>query len=152
MKLFRNLTTLLFAAVVSISALAQDHGTREEAKSMVSAALAHIKKVGNDSAFKDFTTDKATWTKKDLYVVVQDTKGVVLAHGTNDKLVGKNLIDIKDQSGKLFVRELISVGGKGEGWVDYDWSNPVSKKVEGKSSFVKRIPGFEGIVLVGVYR
>jgi signal transduction histidine kinase len=46
----------------------------------------------------------------------------------------------------------LSVGGKGGGWVDYDFSNPVSKKVEGNSSFVKRIPGFEGVVLVGVYR
>jgi signal transduction histidine kinase len=84
--------------------------------------------------------------------VVQDTKGVVLVHGANEKLVGKNLIDFKDQNGKLFVQELISTGNKGEGWVDYDFTNPTTKKVEGKSSFVKRIPGFDGIVLVGAYR
>jgi signal transduction histidine kinase len=76
----------------------------------------------------------------------------VLAHGANEKLVGKNLIDFKDQNGKLFVQELIATGSKGEGWVDYDFSNPVSKKVEPKSSYVKKIPGFDGIVLVGAYR
>jgi hypothetical protein len=70
---------------------------------MVSAALAHIKKVGNAAAFKDFSNDKATWIKKDLYVVVQDMKGAVLAHGTNEKLIGKYLPDFKDQNGKLFV-------------------------------------------------
>lgn len=153
MKIFRNLMALLFAAVLSVSALAQDHGTKDEAKAMSTAALAHIKKVGNDQAFKDFTSDKANWTKKDLYVFAMDLKGVVLAHGANEKLVGKNLIELKDQNGKLFAREFVDVGtSKGEGWVDYDWANPVTKKVEGKSSFVKRIPGFDGFVVVGVYR
>ncbi|MDO8449767.1 cache domain-containing protein [Rhodoferax sp.] len=153
MKLFRTLMTLLFAGVMSVSAMAQDHGTKDEAKVMANAALAHIKKVGNDQAFKDFTSDKANWTKKDLYVFSMEMKGVVLAHGANEKLVGKNLIELKDQNGKAFAREFIDVGStKGEGWVDYDWAHPVTKKVEGKTSYVKRIPGFDGFVVVGVYR
>lgn len=153
MKLFRTLMTLLFAGVVSVSAMAQDHGSKDEAKAMANAALAHIKKVGNDQAFKDFTSDKANWTKKDLYVFAMEMKGVVLAHGANEKLVGKNLIELKDQNGKAFAREFIEVGSsKGEGWVDYDWAHPVTKKVEGKTSYVKRIPGFDGFVVVGVYR
>jgi signal transduction histidine kinase len=153
MKLFRTLMTLLFAGVVSVSAMAQDHGNKDEAKALATAALAHIKKVGNDQAFKDFTSDKANWTKKDLYVFSMEMKGVVLAHGANEKLVGKNLIELKDQNGKAFAREFIDVGStKGEGWVDYDWAHPVTKKVEGKTSYVKRIPGFDGFVVVGVYR
>jgi cytochrome c len=153
MKLFRNLMTLVLAGFVSFGAMAQDHGTKDEAKAMANAALAHIKKVGNDQAFKDFTSDKANWTKKDLYVFVMDTKGVVLGHGANEKLVGKNLIELKDQNGKAFAREFVEVGTtKGEGWVDYDWANPISKKVEGKSSYIKRVPGFDGFVAVGVYR
>jgi signal transduction histidine kinase len=153
MKLFRLFVTLCFAAFASVSAFAQDHGTKEEAQAMVSAALAHIKKVGNEQAFKDFTSDKAAWNKKDLYVFVQAFGGTVLAHGTNEKLVGKNLLDMKDQNGKAFAREFVAVSTtKGEGWVDYDWSHPVTKKAEGKSSFVKRIPGFEGLIAVGIYR
>jgi signal transduction histidine kinase len=152
MKFFRAFIVLIASVFLTMSAMAEDHGTKDEAKALANAALAHIKQVGNTAAFNDFNTDKANWTKKDLYVVVQDTKGVVLAHGANEKLVGKNLIDFKDQNGKLFVQELIATGSKGEGWVDYDFSNPVSKKVEPKSSFVKKIPGFDGIVLVGAYR
>ncbi|MDO8449766.1 MAG: cache domain-containing protein [Rhodoferax sp.] len=153
MKLFRTLMTLLFAGVVSVSAMAQDHGNKDEAKALATAALAHIKKVGNDQAFKDFTSDKANWTKKDLYVFSIDNKGAVLAHGANEKLIGKVLIDLKDQNGKQFMRELVDVAmTKGEGWVDYDWANPTTKKVEGKSTFVKRIPGFDGGVAVGIYR
>ena len=153
MTLFRSLMVLLVAVFLSVSAVAQDHGTKDEAKALVDAALAHIKKVGNEQSFKDFTSDKASWTKKDLYVFVMDAKGGTLAHGSNEKLVGKNMIDLKDQNGKLFMRELTDLSAtKGEGWVDYDWAHPVSKKVEGKSTYVKRIPGFEGSVSVGVYR
>ena len=153
MKFLRTLTALLFAAAVSVTVMAQDRGTKDEAKAMTSAALAHIKKVGNEQAFKDFTTDKANWTKKDLYVFAADTKGNVLAHGANDKLVGKNMIELKDQNGKMFVREMAELAlTKGEGWVEYDWTHPSTKKVEGKSTFVKRIPGFDGSVSVGVYR
>ena len=153
MKFFRTLMTLLFAGVLSVSAMAQDHGTKEEAKSLANAALAHIKKVGNEQAFKDFTTDKANWSKKDLYVFVMDAKGLTLAHGANEKLVGKNMMELKDQNGKMFIREITDLAAsKGEGWVDYDWAHPVTKKIEGKSTYVKRIPGFDGSVSVGTYR
>lgn len=153
MRMLRTLMSLLFAGVVSVSAMAQDHGTRDEAKALANAALAHIKKVGNDQAFKDFTSDKATWTKKDLYVFAIDTKGNTLAHGANEKLVGKNMIELKDQNGKAFFRELTEiVATKGEGWVEYDWAHPVTKKVDGKATYIKRIPGFDGGVAVGVYR
>jgi signal transduction histidine kinase len=153
MKFFRTLMTLLFAGVMSVSAMAQDHGTKEEAKALANAALAHIKKVGNDQAFKDFTTDKANWSKKDLYVFAMDAKGLTLAHGANEKLVGKNMMELKDQNGKMFVREITDLAAsKGEGWVDYDWAHPVTKKIEGKSTYVKRIPGFDGSVSVGTYR
>jgi cytochrome c len=153
MKLVQKLIAFLFVSLASVSSMAQDHGTKDEAKAMVNAALAHIKKAGNDQAFKDFTSDKTNWVKKDLYVFAVDTKGNVLAHGANEKLIGKNLIELKDQNGKPFAREFLEVAAtKGEGWVDYDWPHPVSKKIEEKTSFVKRIPGFDGLVIVGAYR
>ena len=152
MKIFKHLLSFTLTTVLAFGAFAQDHGTKDEAKALVTEALVHIKKVGAAKAYKDFTSDKAQLSKKDLYVVVQGDDGVVLAHATNEKLVGKNLFDAKDQNGKLFVRELVDTCKKGEGWVDYDWANPVTKKVEGKSSYIKRIPGAEAGVLVGVYR
>jgi signal transduction histidine kinase len=145
----------LAAAFFTLSAAAQnaEHGTKEEAKIMAAAAVAHIKKVGVEKAMKDFTEDKANWTKKDLYVFGFDLKGNLLGHGANPKLVGKNLMDLKDQNGKFFIREIIEVTStKGSGWIEYDWTNPVAKKVEGKATYVTRIPGFEGGVAVGVYR
>jgi cytochrome c len=151
-SLFRPLLALFVSLAFVTGASAQDNGTREEAKAMTEAAIAHLKKAGNDKAFDDFTKDKANWNKKDLYVFLFDTDGTIKAHGVNEKLVGKNLIGLKDQNGKEFVKEFVVVANKGEGWVDYDWAHPVSKKVEGKTTFVKRVAGTNLAVAVGDYR
>ncbi|HEU4623093.1 MAG TPA: cache domain-containing protein [Burkholderiaceae bacterium] len=134
-------------------ALAEEHGSRDEAKAMVDAAVEHVKKVGPDQAFKDFS-DKSnkTWQKKDLYVFAYNMDGVNMAHGANEGLVGKNLVDLKDSNGKPLVRELRETAAKGSGWVEYDWPHPQSKKVESKASYVRKLDNYNGFVGVGVYR
>lgn len=152
-SLVRALVALVAVVGLTHTAAAQERGTREEAKAMVEAAVAHVKKVGADKAFDDFTKDKANWTKKDLYVFAFDTEANWKAHGANEKLVGKNLLNLKDQNGKEFIKEFVQVvNTKGEGWVDYDWANPVSKKVEDKTTLVKRVAGTNFAVAVGIYR
>jgi signal transduction histidine kinase len=79
--------------------------------------------------------------------------GEVLAHGTNKALIGKNMIEVKDVNGKYFTRETVEgAKGKGTGWNDYMFTNPVSKKVEPKSMYYERIPGFDGAIGVGIYK
>lgn len=151
-SLYRPLLALFASLAFVAGASAQDRGTRDEAKALTEAAIAHMKAVGNDKAFDDFNKDKANWNKKDLYVFVFDTDANWKAHGANEKLVGKNLLNLKDQNGKEFVKDFVAIAVKGEGWVDYDWAHPVSKKVEGKSSYVKRVSGTNLAVSVGVYR
>lgn len=132
--------------------LAQERGTKEEAVAMVHAAIEHIKKAGAVQAYKDFTTDKAAWTRKDLYVMVYDGKGVALAHGANEKLIGKDLTAVKDGNGKAVVPGLIEVARNGGGWFDYDWPDPISKKLMAKSTYAKAQPSGDGFVGVGIYR
>lgn len=120
---------------------------------MVNAAVAHVQRVGQERAFKDFS-DKtnASWRKKDLYVFVVRSDGVTVAHGSNAKLIGKNMLGIKDQTGKPFIQQMIAVAKKGPGWVDYEWVHPETQRQEGKSSYVTPLPGFDGFVGVGIYR
>ena len=153
MKLLRSLLALALVGFVSVNALSQERGTKDEAKAMAEQAVAHVKKVGPDQAFKDFSTDKATWTKKDLYVFANDINGNTKAHGANDKLVGKNMAELKDQNGKLFIKEMGELAkSKGSGWVEYDWAHPQTKKVDGKATYVMKLSNFDGYVGVGVYR
>lgn len=140
------------AACIASPAFAQERGSKDEAKAMVDAALDHMKKVGPEKALKDFTHDKAAWNKKDLYVMVYDSKGVALAHGANEKIVGKDMSGVKDGNGKLIVPGLIDVAKKGGGWYDYDWPDPITKKLMPKTTYARVQPNGEGFVGVGVYR
>lgn len=152
----RSLTRYATAAVAAICiaapAFAQERGTKDEAVAMTKAAVEHIRKVGAEKAYKDFTTDKAAWTKKDLYVMVYDAKGVTLAHGGNDKLVGKDMSAVKDPNGKPVIGGLLEKAAAGGGWFDYDWPDPISKKMMGKSTYALKPPSGEGFVGVGIYR
>ena len=150
----------LFLALTAVSAFsfssyvfAQEFGTRDEAKAMVEAGIEHVKKVGTEQAFKDFT-DKSnkTWQKKDLYIFAYNMEGVNVAHGANDKLIGKNLIELKDPEGKFLIKELRDTAAKGGGWVEYEWPHPQTKKIESKVSYSKKMSNFEGFIGVGVYR
>lgn len=144
---------LALSALLAVPALAQERGSREEAKALNDAAVAHIKKVGIDQAVKDFATDKAKWMPKDLYPFVQDFTGIMRFH-LNDKMIGKNFIDVKDASGKEFAKEMTSVArsSKAVGWVDYEWTHPATKKIEDKTSYIQRVPGADMFVGVGIYR
>ncbi len=50
---------------------------------------------------------------------------------------------MKDPDGKLVVVDLIRLGmEQGEGWIDFRWPNPVSKKIEAKTAYILRVdPG-----------
>ena len=152
-KQFLALIPAVFLSLAACDpALAQQRGTKDDAKAMVEAAVAHAKKVGAEQALKDFQSDKATWMKKDLYVFAYDLQGNCRALVANDKMVGKNLLEMKDPNGKFFIREFIAlVNSKGAGWVDYDFADPLTRKMGSKSSYVQKLPGFDGFVGVGVY-
>lgn len=153
MKTITRRTMMALAlACAAGSTLASERGTKDEAKAMVEAAVAHIKAVGAEKAYADFTNDKANWVKKDLYVMVYDSKGVALAHGANAKLVGKDMSAVKDPNGKPIVSGLVTLAAQGGGWFDYDWPDPLTKKLMPKSTYAVKQPNGEGFVGVGIYR
>lgn len=148
---FRHLALLMLASVSL--AFAQERGTADEAKAMADNGLAHIKAVGPDKAFADFSEKEGKWHNKDLYIFAVKFDGTVVAQGANKALIGKNLMDLKDPDGKFFIKEMIELGkAKGNGWVDYSYTDPQTKKFAPKSSYVARVPGYDGILGVGIYK
>lgn len=152
--MIKSKTAMVIAAGIIASAMttahAADVGTADEATAMLDKAVGHVGSAGSDQAYTDFSTKGNEWQDRDLYVFCFNKDGVVVAHGANEKLIGKNLINVKDADGKQFIGELISTGLGGGGWVDYRWPNPVSKKVEQKSSVVKQAG--DDICGVGIYK
>ena len=126
-------------------------GTKKEAIAMVDKAVSYFKANGKGAAFTAFDDQKGKFVKDDLYIYVVDMKGDIVSHGANKKLIGQHFIDIKDADGKLFFREILNVAkAKGSGWVDYKWTNPISKKVEPKSAYVKKSGDY--VFCCGVYK
>ena len=131
--------------------LAARAATAEDAKAMSEKAAAYIKQMGEEKAFADFTRPDGGFVNGELYVFCYDHDGNNRAHGGNPSFVGKNLLHVKDPDGKEPNAMIVDTGfGKGEGWVDFKWPNPVSKKIEAKSAFVIRTN--DVVCGVGYYR
>jgi TRAP-type uncharacterized transport system substrate-binding protein len=149
--------TLLFAmavlALCSQNANAAEFGSREEAVALVKRTIALIKQEGVEPIAKAVNDKDARFRDRDLYVYISDLRvpGLLIAHATNINLVGKNTIDLKDQNGKYFVRELNEVAKtQGSGWVDYRWANADKTEFADKTAYVERTGNY--YVAVGVYK
>ncbi len=137
--------------VLVSSAFAADKGTPAEAEALVKKAVAFIKANGKDKAFAEFSNPKGGFVDRDLYIFVYDMSGTVLAHGQNPKIVGKDMADMSDPSGKYFVRERIEIAKtKGKGWQNYKFSNPLTKKIEDKTAYIEKVD--DCIVGSGAYK
>ncbi|HEY8605581.1 MAG TPA: cache domain-containing protein [Noviherbaspirillum sp.] len=138
-------------AALSTGAIAADKGTKEEATALSKKAIAFYKANGKDKAYAEINNKSGQFVDRDLYVYVVDTSGHVRAHGTNPKLIDKDLMQLKDADGKAFVAEVVElVKANKTGWVDYKWTNPVSKQIESKTTYVEPM-GDLGFA-VGVYK
>jgi signal transduction histidine kinase len=131
---------------------AQAKATKESSVALVKKAAAYVKEVGKDKALAEFNNPKGKFVDGENYLSVYDMKGVVIGHGTNSSLIGKDLVNLKDSQGKLFIQEFIKKADKpgAAGWVDYYWTNPVSKKIEPKSSYFERVGDM--IIQAGYYK
>lgn len=112
--------------------------------------------VGLDGAVKAYKTfndaEGNAFKDKDLFVFVYDFQGTVLASSGNARMVGKNLIEMKDADGQQIVRGVIDMVKKGKkGWYGpYKFSNPQTQEYERKKSYCEQAVG-ETMVCSGVY-
>jgi signal transduction histidine kinase len=134
MKALAALAAVL--ALLSFDATADaNRATEAEAQAMVKKAIQHYDKVGKDKAMADFSQSPGPFVDRDLYVVVDEMDGTVLAH-INPKILGRNMIDLRDADGHYQIRERVDAAKKGtSGWQDFKFFNPVTKKIEPKRAY-----------------
>ncbi len=150
----------LFVLVVAVLIMSgygaagdQDKGTAEEAKALVKKAVAYMKEVGKEKAIAEFNNPKGKFIEKDLYVWATGMDGTNLSHPFTPALIGKNMMELKDADGKMFVKERIEIAKtKGSGTIEYRWTNPQSKKVEKKEAYFEVVPGMDLILNSGYYK
>ncbi|MEX5745136.1 cache domain-containing protein [Massilia sp. X63] len=151
MKLFATTAAALCLAIAAVPALANSP-TEKDAIAMVERGVALVKAKGKDEMMKRINAKDAEYVQGELYMDIRDLKtGIVLAHPYNPSIVGKDLTDVPDANGKKYRREIIELAAaKGKGWVDYQYKNPTSGKIEPKTTFIQRV---DDVVLeVGIYK
>ena len=143
------LMTLGILLATPLAGLAQERSTPEQAKALCERAVQHMRDVGPEAAIKDFNDPQAGYIVNDLFVIVYDPDGIVKTGVP--ALRGKQARDLTDVTGKELGKEIINAAFNREGsWVEYYMTNPVTKKVELKTSYIRRFENY--VVFVGAYK
>lgn len=142
-------TTVL--AFTAATASASVDATKDDAVAMVKKGVAFIKAQGVEKGYAEISNKKGQFIDRDLYLVVYGLDGKCLAHGANEKQIGRELLELTDIDGKPFIKERVAmVKAKPAGaWQEYKFTNPVSKKIEPKVMYCEKLG--ETAVCGGVY-
>lgn len=145
---FMLISVLVLGLAVTGLSMADD---KSSAESLVKKGVEFYKVNGEDKALEEFSNTKGQFVMGELYLFVVDFNGLTTAHGGNPALIGKNMKDLKDADGKLFIQEMMTAAKKDGGWVDYKWKNPKTGEVMPKSSYVQKI-GDNSFIGCGIYK
>lgn len=134
----RAMQLLWLGALLSAPALAQERGSAEEARELVTRAIAYYDAQGRDAAFRAFEAADSDFKRKDLYIFVYGPERTIVSHGADPSLVGRpgdSFVDVDGvRFGTMFLDDSVPEGS----WMDYKWQDPVSGEVLQKSSWIVR--------------
>jgi len=104
-----------------------------------------------EQTFKAINSENLAFLQDDLYVFVVDMRSSrYVAHGYNQRLVGIDFSRVKDSQGKPVGEPILAAAqNSSEGEYDYLWENPLSRKVERKHTYFRRVGNY--LVSVGYY-
>jgi signal transduction histidine kinase len=122
---------------VAVPLAAGEKATPEEAQALLAKAVTAIETQGEVKALALFNDPKGGFRDRELYVFCLGPDNKITA-ALDPKLIGVDEATIKDADGKEIGKEMAALRSQGEGSVEYRWMNPVSGKVETKTSFLKR--------------
>jgi hypothetical protein len=136
----RNLTKLgaaLLVCVASASALAAQFGTEQEAKAMLTKAVAALQE-NKEKALEMFNKGEGGFKDRDLYVFCANASdGVLTAH---PYLKGEHLQDIVGKKGFPLGQEIMRTATEGEiKQVTYWWPRPGSETPLEKHTFFTKV-------------
>lgn len=113
-----------------------ESATPQEVITKVREAAQFLHQKGS-AGISEFNTPNSRWVWKDSYVFVYDChQNKMLAHPIRPDLVGKPLLQIKDNNNKSIFEDLCKAGAKPTGgWVEYVWPKPGEGQLSRKISY-----------------
>ena len=148
-----QMTTIAIAVLAgAMFALPAQSATKDDAVAMVKKTVDVIKAEGTEKAYAEINAG-GKFVDGEVYVVVLGSDGTTLAHATNPKLIGKNMMEVQDVDGKYFTKDMVTMGQKQASfWYDFKFANPVTKKIQVKDMYCESQTATVTIVCAGVYR
>lgn len=138
--LARAATAALICSIAGVAHAGDGPGTAAEAAALVRRGVAFVKANGKDKGYAELSNRSGLFVDRDLYLVVYGLDGTVRAHGGDEKMIGRSLIELKDADGRAFVKERVEMAqSKPKFWQDYRLANPVSKKIEAKITYCEKL-------------
>lgn len=105
----------------------------------------------NSAQHMAMTTLQSAIYGKAGYFWINDIEGIMLMHPHNSELVGKSVLDLRDNEGKHPFKDFIATAKAGGGWVDYYWSKPGEEKTYRKLSHVTLFKPWNWVLGTGIY-
>lgn len=123
----------------------------QKAKALLEEAVSYLQKNGTDKAFKAFSKGSGEFVQGPYYVYAMALDGMMVAHGAAPEvLVGTNVAELRDATGKPFIREVLDKAATGgSGSVEYRWLNRINNRVEAKTAFFTKVDNH--VISVGYY-
>ncbi len=149
---------LIAAFIIAMSLAAQTGPAASKAKALVESGVAFFQKNGQAAAFAAFDDVKGKFRDGEYYLFVFDISkpdsAICVSRGDGNRaLIGKDMWTTKDPDGLFYIQAFAATVAKsGSGWVDYKRTNPESKKIEAKSSYITMIPGTKFFIGCGFYK
>ena len=148
----RTIRAIIGAALLASSAtpsFAADAGGASEAKALLEKAVAAVKADG-PGAIAKFNRADGGFRDGDLYVFCADKDGKIDANA-NQSLIGTDLRNTKDKSGKMLGQEMWSTAKEGSfSEVTYLWPKPGTTDPVQKVTYVTRV--MDHLCGVGYYK
>ncbi|MDE2428896.1 MAG: cache domain-containing protein [Burkholderiales bacterium] len=145
-----NLEERATALAKAVSTFKLRQGTADEAYALTKRAISLYKKQGRTALQTITANQDKLYADRDMYVFAFDQRGQYLAFGGNAEKLKVNLFNVSGLDGRKLVREAFELPATG-GWVDYSIVNPVSQKVENKTSYMEKVTD-DIVIGCGVYK
>lgn len=145
MKTIRRVLNLALVGFILLGSathsFAGERATKEEAVAMVKKAVAYYKANGREKALVAFSDQQGQFKDRELFLVVVDPKGVAVAHTALKKMIGANIMELKDANGVMIIKSFFKAVEKtGSGWSDeYIFINPATQTMEPKRTYVEKV-------------
>lgn len=92
--------------------------------SFVESAVAYAQENGKDMALKEFSDKTGSFVNGELYIYAYDFNGTNIAHPFKSDWIGRDKMNESDSNGVHYIRNLINVAKKGNGFTYFIFPNP----------------------------